>query len=214
MNNNDDNDSRINKFEKRRKTTKSITILLLLGSVLIIVLLFMWIFGGNDKESNDPEGASSEIQRDENDSGDKKGEEDTGELDDEDELDKEEDKSKDEDEDKDEDEVKTEQVEPSDDNVTEAYTGDWKAIGTEQSGPHTTNYDEGSQDRIEMEKAIQSATGLSDMTPLWIGNGGDQKVVATVSSPDQLDIYRVYLSWIDGEGWKPTKVEELKESDV
>lgn len=211
--NNSDKDSRINKFEKRRKTTKSITILLLLGSVLIIVLLLMWIFGGNDKESKGPEGASSEIQRDENDSDDRRNEEDTDESTDEAESDKK--KSEDdEDEDKDEDEVETEKVEPSDDNVTEAYTGNWKAVGTEQSGSHTTNYDEGSQDRIEMESAIQLATGLDDMTALWIGNGGDQKVIATVSSSDNSEIYRVYLSWIEGEGWQPAKVEELKESDV
>lgn len=208
---NSDKDSRINKFEKRRKTTKSITILLLLGSVLIIVLLFMWIFGGNDKESKGPEGASSEIQRDENDSDDRRNEEDTDESKDEAESDKE---KSDEDEDKDEDEVETEKVEPSDDNVTEAYKGNWKAVGTEQSGSHTTNYDEGSQDRIEMENAIQLATGLDNMTPLWIGNGGDQKVIATVSSSDNSEIYRVYLSWIEGEGWQPEKVEELKESDV
>ena len=25
--------------------------------------------------------------------------------------------------------------------------------------------------------------------------------------------YRVYIEWVDGEGWKPVKVEELKEND-
>ena len=37
--------------------------------------------------------------------------------------------------------VETEQVEPSNDNVLKAYTADWKPIGTEQEGPHTTNYE-------------------------------------------------------------------------
>src|SRR5699024_3870393 len=114
-------------------------------------------------------------------------------------------------EDDEEDEVETEEVEPSDANVSKAYTGNWEPVGTKQSGSHTTNYDDGSQDRIEIKEAMQLANGLQDMTELGVGNGGDQKVIATVASPDETDIYRVYLSWVDGKGWQPTKVEELKE---
>ena len=109
-------------------------------------------------------------------------------------------------------EVETEQVEPSDDNVIEAYTGNWQPIGTVQEGPHTTVYDDGSQDRIEIKQAVISVTGLADDMIEWrIGNGGDQKVIATVSNPGKTDNYRVYLSWVDNQGWQVTSVEKLKE---
>lgn len=212
--------SRIDKFEKRRKTTKSITVLLILGGILIVFLLFMWIFGGNGKPDENKE-ASTEVQRDENDSDDTMFEdeenEDTIETDESDESDTEDEKEENDDkEDKkkdNEEEVETEEVEPSDNNVEKAYTGNWEPVGTTQSGPHTTNYDDGSQDRIEIKEAVQSVTGLQDMVELWVGNDGDQKVTATVSSPDKSDIYRVYLSWVNEKGWQPTKVEELKEAN-
>src|SRR5690625_687999 len=213
-----DDNSRIDKFEKRRKTTKSITVLLILGGILIIFLLFMWVFGGDGKKSEESNEASTEIQRNENDSDDtmfddeededriEKDESDEDDVKDENDADKEEKKEDDE-----EDEVETEEVEPSDANVSKAYTGNWEPVGTKQSGSHTTNYDDGSQDRIVIKEAVQLATGLQDMTEWWIANGGDQKVIATVTSPDKTDIYRVYLSWVDEKGWQPTKVEELKE---
>src|SRR5699024_3878596 len=109
------------------------------------------------------------------------------------------------------DEVETEGVEPSDTSVSKAYTGNWEPIGTKQSGPHTTNDDDGSQERIDVTEARHLATGLQDMTEVWGGSGGEQTVIATVASPDETDIYRVYLSWVDEKGWQPTKVEELKE---
>src|SRR5690625_7127254 len=67
-------------------------------------------------------------------------------------------------------EVETEEIESTDDNVIEAYTGKWQPNGTIQEGPHTTNYDDGSQDRIEIKQAVMSATGLGeDLTEHWIG---------------------------------------------
>ena len=211
-----DENSRIDKYEKRRKTTKSITVLLIIGGILIVFLLFIWIFGGDGKKSEESNEASTEIQRDENDSNDTmfEDEEDPIEKDESDEddaKDKNDEDKEEKKEDDEEDEVETEEVEPSDANVSKAYTGNWEPVGTKQSGSHTTNYDDGSQDRIEIKEAVQLATGLQDMTELWVGNGGDQKVIATVASSDETDIYRVYLSWVDEKGWQPTKVEELKE---
>lgn len=220
-----DKRSRLNKFEKRRKTTKSISILLILGSILVIVLLGIWIFGGsddkNDKAIEEPKEEASDITINddadkEDDSGDKvtKGDDESSDKDDSSETGDQENYNQDEDEDNNE-EIETEEATPSDDNVSDAYTGDWSAVGTEQEGPHTTDYTDGSQDRIEIKKASAVATGLDEgnMRTWWVGNGGDQKVVSTVSSADQSEKYRVFLSWIDGEGWKPTKVEELKEMD-
>lgn len=217
---NDSRQSRLNKFEKRRKNTKKISILMIVASILILILLAVWIFGGKDEDpsSNDnlesidtEENLNSDVQDAINVENDEElGNQSSDEL---------ENSVVDEDNEMNEIldneeviEVETEQVEPSDDNVIEAYTGNWQPIGTIQEGPHTTNYDEGSQDRIEIKQAVMSVTGLGeDLTEQWIGNGGDQKVIATVHDPAQTEIYRVYLSWIDEQGWQPTKVEKLKE---
>src|SRR5699024_7360365 len=100
------------------------------------------------------------------------------------------------------DDIVVEQVDPTGENVIEAYTADWPPSGTVQEGPHTTNYSDGSQDRIEIKRAVSYVTRIpeNDMIEWRVENGGDQKVVATVSNNEQTDYYRVYLDWIDGEG--------------
>lgn len=121
-----------------------------------------------------------------------------------------EDKDEKEDEDNNKD-ASTEDVESDDENVTKAYTGDWEPAGTEQSGEHTTNYDDGSQDRNEIKQAVSGVTGVSEdqMIEHWVGNQGEQKVTATIQDESDDQFYKVSLDWVDGEGWKPTKVEEL-----
>ncbi|WP_430785107.1 DUF1510 family protein [Virgibacillus flavescens] len=112
--------------------------------------------------------------------------------------------------------IERETVEGSDNpNVLETYTADWEPIGTEQEGTHTKQFAEGTQDRKEMEEAIRVATGLKqgDMITWWLDNGGGNKVIATASNKVQDQTYRVYLTWVENEGWKPTKVEVLKEND-
>lgn len=66
-----------------------------------------------------------------------------------------------------------------------------------------------------MESAIRLAAGLAegDMITWWLQNGGDQKVIGTVSNRSETQTYRVYLSWMDNQGWQPTLVEVLKEND-
>ncbi|MFD1850199.1 YrrS family protein [Oceanobacillus bengalensis] len=217
-----ENSTRKNKFEKRRKNTKSISVLLVVGVILLLILIGMWLFGGNDDESTDEveqgqvdnndnqliEEREEETDTDENELNEEGSVEDSesGTTEDSENLD---------DENVNNEEVVTEEVEPSDDNVAEAYTGNWQPVGTEQEGPHTVKYDNDSQDRLEMRKAIQLATGLNDSNyrEWWVANGGDQKVVATVSDAEETEVYRVYLSWIDNEGWQPTKVEILIEND-
>lgn len=217
--------SRSNKFEKRRKNTKKISILMIIASILILFLLILWFFGGEDKDTTTPDNNSNEhenleIEEDLNDDNqDEINTENNGETEDQSSENAEndvnvEDTEINENENAAEEdiEVETEQVDSSDDNVIEAYTGSWQPIGTVQEGPHTTVYDTGSQDRIEIKQAVMSATGLGeDLTEHWVGNGGDQKVVATVSGHSE--IYRVYLSWVDQQGWQVTQVERLKEVD-
>ncbi|WP_373892884.1 DUF1510 family protein [Virgibacillus natechei] len=216
-----DKHSRLNKHEKRRKNTKLISILLILGAILVIILLGMWIFGGNGEEEMDEQNEQSAETREQEENTESDtivNEDDSPENDSSDEdaeKEENEDQETKEEASEDDDEVETEQAEPSDDNVSEAYTGNWDPVGTEQEGSHTTDYSDGSQDRIEIDQAASVATGLdeSSMSTFWVGNGGDQQVIATVGNADQEEYYRVFLSWVDNEGWQPTTVEMLNELD-
>ncbi|MEN1969316.1 DUF1510 family protein [Lentibacillus sp. N15] len=205
------NNSRVDKFEKRRKNTKLLSIMLVVGAILIVLLIGTFIFSGNDKtETVDNQQQATDQQTKEVD--------DTSEADDQEEKDEDQadDQEESDDESEDHDGVNKKKVEsPDDDNVKEAYVGDWKPIGTEQQGPHTMNFDEGAQDRKEMEKAASVATDLDEgnMTAWWLERDGDQQVVATVSGKDENQAYRVYLSWVDEQGWQPKKIEVLKEND-
>lgn len=92
----------------------------------------------------------------------------------------------------------------------------WEPIGTSQQGNHVSVYDGKSKDWQEKEKALSYATGLSheDMIFWKIKNGGSpQKSIGIVSSKDKSAKYRVYLEWVDGEGWKPTQMDVLNTLD-
>lgn len=107
-------------------------------------------------------------------------------------------------------------TEPSTDPIVdEAFTNSaWQPIGTSQSGTHTSSYDPNSVDWAEKVKALSYASGLSEdnMYIKFLGNGGSpQKSVGTITSKDESEKYRVYLEWVDGQGWKPTKVEVLNQ---
>lgn len=202
--------SRLNKYEKRRKNTKLLSIFSATGSVLAVVLLGLLIFGGGDEasETKEPLSENESVTQTEENANTSVNQSDTTEnslakktnIDNDTEMNG---------------EVNLEKTEPSDDNVSEAYTGNWQAVGTEQTGPHTVNYNEGSQDRTEMRKAIAAATGLDEERFImwWIKRNGDQRVINTVSSSDETELYRVYNTWVPNEGWQPTKIEKLKEND-
>lgn len=104
-----------------------------------------------------------------------------------------------------------------DGNVASTYTSDsWKPVGTEQSGEHTTSFEKGSVDWNEMSKAIASGAGIDEgsMKLWWLQNGGSPTTaIGTVSEGDNPKTFRVYIEWVDGSGWKPVKVEELKTND-
>lgn len=112
---------------------------------------------------------------------------------------------------KDEDEITLKEIESTDSNVKKAYEGDWDPIGTTQEGSHTTVYESGSDDRKEIKEAVIMVTDLEEdnIVEHWIGRGGEDKVIATVSDNNYEEIYKVYLQWVDEEGWQPTKYEEL-----
>lgn len=88
----------------------------------------------------------------------------------------------------------------------------WQPIGTTQSEPHVTQFKEDSVDWKEMLDAVSYATGLSqsDMIVWFIGNNGPNKAVATISTKDKAQYYKVYIEWVENQGWKPTKVQKLR----
>lgn len=202
-----DNHSRLNKFEKRRKNTNAISILIIVGSILLLFLIGLLFFGGNDNKESQTDSGSSEVDIKESEQKESEEDSNQGVEDETDESFEEENEDL---------TIEKESTAPSDDNVAEAYTANWKPIGTEQEGEHTTQFKKGTQDWKEMERAASIAAEINeeDMMTWMIENGGDpQKTIATVSDSNETEVYRVYLSWIDGEGWQPTKVEILKEND-
>jgi hypothetical protein len=88
----------------------------------------------------------------------------------------------------------------------------WEPVGTSQSGEHVAVYDQNHVDWQEMLKAISYATGIDqgNMTVWFLGNnGGPNSAAGTVSEKGGNQKYRVAIEWVDNEGWKPVKVEEL-----
>ncbi|MBK5500759.1 YrrS family protein [Peribacillus sp. TH14] len=104
-----------------------------------------------------------------------------------------------------------------DGNVATTYKSEsWKPVGTEQSGEHTTSFQKNSVDWNEMSKAIAHGAGIDqgNMRLWWLQNGGSSNTaIGTVSEGDNPKTFRVYIEWVDGSGWKPVKVEELKTND-
>lgn len=171
---------------------------------------------GGDKKASAEENKSDTAKKDDQDSNDKKAADDE---EDKDKKDKDEKKS-DDDKDKDlksEDDSKLKVQDGDEPNVDKTVVHpDWKPVGTSQSGEHVSSYDLGTPDWNEKVKALSYATGIpeNNLTVWYIeGNGSPQKSIGTVSAKNDSQAYRVYLQWIDGEGWQPTKVQELIEND-
>lgn len=88
----------------------------------------------------------------------------------------------------------------------------WEPIGTTQSGPNANE----TVDWDERVKALAYAINVdeSNMTVWYLSRNGQEQAIGTVTAKDNpQQAYRVYLEWVDGEGWKPSKVEELIEND-
>lgn len=203
-----ENKSRLNRFQKQRKTTKIITILVIVGTILLLFLLGTFIFGDGNKEDTGEEKVEKENEDIVITEPDKKDE--TAEKK---ESKKDEEKDSNEEE---EEKLKKENTEPSDSNVSEAYTANWDPVTTEQEGEHTTQFKKESQDWVEMEKAASNAAEIDpdNMITWMIENGGaPDKTIATVSDNNETEVYRVFLTWIDNKGWQPKKVEILKQND-
>ncbi|RAK17343.1 uncharacterized protein DUF1510 [Anoxybacillus vitaminiphilus] len=101
---------------------------------------------------------------------------------------------------------------PNSNIIQEIVNPSWQPIGTTQSEPHVTTFDKNSVDWKEMIDAISYATRLSpsEMIVWFIGNNGPNKAVATISTKDKKQHYKVYIEWVEQQGWKPTKVQQLR----
>ena len=203
---------------KRRKTN------LILNSLIVVVILLIGIVSFNIFFSND-EGAADQNNVTEEKgqaaaSPDKKeGSKETGNKDDSEDSD-----NKDQSEEADEESAEDEELSDpivteggSDANVKQTIENpEWKPVGTTQSGEHQTVFEQNAVDWQEMILAYSYATGIDkdNMTVWFNGNGGaPNTAVGTISQKGSDQTFRVWIQWVDGEGWKPVKVEELIEND-
>lgn len=205
---NEKNYSRVNKYDKRRKTTKSITVLMIIAVVLVILLIAVLVFGRSDKKDTNDESPNGQDSSEEVTDGDLN-KDDTTEGTNED-TEENEEESDDEDQLVEIEDIPEEEID--DPNVIEAYTANWKPVGTNQEEPHTTVFDKESDDWTEMMQAIAYALKIEEdeFENYWIGNGGEQRVNGHVQSLITDEHYTVYLEWQENEGWKPIKVERVE----
>lgn len=210
--NNEYDGSRYQRRTKERK--KNVILNSLIGIVLILIILVSYyIFSGNGDEENTQQQEIETEERGETEESPEEAEKESTVDETEPIVDAEEETTTEEVEQSpsnDEEEIVTEGG--SDSNVIRTIVNPgWEPVGTVQTGVHVNQYD--GIDWDEMVKAIHYATGLAEnnMTIHFLGNNGPNKSVGTVYSKNKAEIYRVYIEWVDGRGWKPTKVEELAE---
>ncbi|MDT8861502.1 YrrS family protein [Alkalihalobacillus sp. MEB130] len=88
---------------------------------------------------------------------------------------------------------------------------DWSPVGTSQTGEFTPDFTKNGTNWNEMVRAIQQATGFSDMTIFWLGNGGSatraRGEVSDRNNPSER--YEVFIEWVDGQGWMPVEKNKI-----
>ncbi|RHW40580.1 DUF1510 family protein [Neobacillus notoginsengisoli] len=93
----------------------------------------------------------------------------------------------------------------------------WKPAGTSQTGPHEVTVQQGTADWDDMHNALAQAIGTdkNNMTTWWLERDRSTEggAIGTVTAKGSDQAYRVYIQWVDGQGYKPVKVEELYEND-
>lgn len=231
MNRNYDSSSRESRSELRGKRRKTNLILNMLIGLVILLIIFVSVkifFGGNDENVASKEQQTESKQDEKNSSSEEKKDSTIDESKDEEKTDSETESIDTSEENSANEEENEAEVNPVPANEEEAVVTEggsngnvkktienpsWQPIGTSQAGEHYAVYDKESVDWAEMLQAMSYATGVdqTNMNVWFLGNNGFNKSVGTITTKDQKQIYRVYIDWVDGQGWKPTKVEELNE---
>lgn len=220
------NSSRFEKRDKKRKTNIVLNTLIGIVLVLIFVIGSQLILGANQSEKTAKYNEQPDIKlaSEENNNEDSK-EEKTEDVENKEETEQDQEENV-EDQDSTEEVTEAEEVTAEsfeEATITEGEPGSgiaetienpaWSPIGTSQSEPHTANYSKDSQDWAEMKKALSYATGIpeSEMIIWFLGNnGGPNDAAGTISPKDQSVKYKVYITWVENKGWKPTKIEKLQ----
>lgn len=106
-------------------------------------------------------------------------------------------------------------IDSEDENVISSYTSTWQPIGTVQSEPHEITWEKDSVDWDEMLASVTLATGVEkeDMQYLWVSGNGPNKAIATFTTRDSDEHFRVYIEWIESNGYQPKQVDMLFEHD-
>lgn len=216
--------SRRQQLQKKKRANLLINSLLGIVGLLIIITLVNLLSSNDQETASDTESQRTEQQQTAEDEGQQEVESkdladsDSTEEDQAEETEASDTEASDTESSEDVDKEETEEIttQPSDDpKVKETIVNSaWQPVGTSQTGNHVSSYEKGTTDWNEKLQALQYATGLSpdNMITIFLGNGGSpQKSIGTVTSNDQSEKYRVYLEWVDGEGWKPTKMDVLNE---
>ncbi|MDI7740759.1 YrrS family protein [Lysinibacillus fusiformis] len=92
---------------------------------------------------------------------------------------------------------------------------EWKVTPTKQTGEHVSAYEKGHPDYQEKLETFRQAVQLDENDIIFwsVKNGGSaDSSVAVVSTGDKTENYRIYIEWLQNEGWKPVKVEKLNQS--
>ncbi|MCG7345062.1 YrrS family protein [Sporosarcina sp. ACRSL] len=242
MKGNDPRYSRVNRKKMRNRSNQLLNIMIGLVVLLIIIVGASIITGNNDKDEKGSSSEIQDIEesgsidsksgKDENESDrSNDGNSSTEVANDEGEEEEEEEEqssngneesggsdSNDENADDDEEEQDSVIIVPDNDDIIieTVINPAWKPIGTVQTGAHESKYDVNHVDWNEKKKAIAYATGHSEEGLIYwkIKNGGSpQKSIGIVSTRDKSEKYRVYLEWVDGEGWKPVQMDILNTLD-
>lgn len=211
--------SRSNRHLKKRQTNRNLMIFIALAFLFFTILLSLIVLNKNaesESQQEKPTEEQKESEKEEEKEKSVKTKNENGKEESEKEKDKEAKEEKEEAEKKSANSIKEiDSSEIEDSNVLKAFVGDWSPSGTSQKGPHTTNYQNGSQDRIEIKRAVSEVTGVAEdnMVEWRVENNGEQKVISTISDNNETEFYRVYLTWVDNQGWQTQRLEHLKEND-
>ena len=209
-----DSNTQFSRSKKQQKKRQDRILNMLIAAVVIGIIVVATFILKNPSEK--PNEANTENQTEEQQSNETQNEQDEKETseDHEDEQSEEDDKVSEKEQEEDDETEEKVKEEESDDPVVDKSVVDssWTPIGTKQQGEHVSVYDGTSVDWHEKIDALAYATDLNreQMIVHWLKNGGGpDKSIGIVSSNDQSEKYRVYLVWVDGEGWKPEKVDVL-----